>query len=167
MTFDDIQILQQRFLRGPNFWTYRSAVEAWLDIGELEKFPSNTIPGFVDRLIEHLPSLHQHHCSVGEVGGFVWRLRDGTWAGHIVEHVAIELQTLAGMQVSFGKARETSTSGVYKVVFRARQEDIGMASLVDARNLVMAAINNTPFDTKATVKNLKDMVDPLCLWPSN
>jgi len=55
MTFDDIQILQQRFLRGPNFWTYRSAVEAWLDIGELEKFPSNTIPGFVDRLIEHLP----------------------------------------------------------------------------------------------------------------
>ncbi len=166
MTFDDIQILQQRFLRGPNFWTYRSAVEAWLDIGELEKFPSNTIPGFVDRLIEHLPSLHQHHCSVGEVGGFVWRLRDGTWAGHIIEHVAIELQTLAGMQVSFGKARETSTSGVYKVVFRARQEDIGMASLLDARNLVMAAINNTPFDAKATVKKLKDMVDRLCLGPS-
>jgi len=166
MTFDDIQILQQRFLRGPNFWTYRSAVEAWLDIGELEKFPSNTIPGFVDRLIEHLPSLQQHHCSVGEVGGFVWRLRDGTWAGHIIEHVAIELQTLAGMQVSFGKARETSTSGVYKVVFRARQEDIGMASLLDARNLVMAAINNTPFDTKATVKKLKDMVDRLCLGPS-
>ena len=166
MTFDDIQILQQRFLRGPNFWTYRSAVEAWLDIGELEKFPSNTIPGFVDRLIEWLPSLHQHHCSVGEVGGFVWRLRDGTWPAHIIEHVAIELQTLAGMQVSFGKARETSTSGVYKVVFRARQEEIGMKSLVDARNLVMAAINNKPFDAKATVKKLKDMVDRLCLGPS-
>ena len=166
MTFDDIQILQQRFLRGPNFWTYRSAVEAWLDIGELEKFPSNTIPGFVDRLIEWLPSLHQHHCSVGEVGGFVWRLRDGTWPAHIIEHVAIELQTLAGMQVSFGKARETSTSGVYKVVFRARQEEIGMQSLLDARNLVMAAINNKPFDAKATVKNLKDMVDRLCLGPS-
>ncbi len=166
MTFDDIQILQQRFLRGPNFWTYRSAVEAWLDIGELEKFPSNTIPGFVDRLIEWLPSLQQHHCSVGEVGGFVWRLRDGTWPAHIIEHVAIELQTLAGMQVSFGKARETSTSGVYKVVFRARQEEIGMESLVDARNLVMAAINNKPFDAKATVKKLKDMVDRLCLGPS-
>ncbi|NBS77351.1 MAG: cyanophycin synthetase, partial [Betaproteobacteria bacterium] len=166
MTFDDIQILQQRFLRGPNFWTYRSAVEAWLDIGELEKFPSNTIPGFVDRLIEWLPSLQQHHCSVGEVGGFVWRLRDGTWPAHIIEHVAIELQTLAGMQVSFGKARETSTSGVYKVVFRARQEEIGLESLVDARNLVMAAINNKPFDAKATVKKLKDMVDRLCLGPS-
>ena len=166
MTFDDIQILQQRFLRGPNFWTYRSAVEAWLDIGELEKFPSNTIPGFVDRLIEWLPSLQQHHCSVGEVGGFVWRLRDGTWPAHIIEHVAIELQTLAGMQVSFGKARETSTSGVYKVVFRARQEEIGLESLVDARNLVMAAINNKPFDAKATVKKLKDMVDRLWLGPS-
>ena len=166
MTFDDIQILQQRFLRGPNFWTYRSAVEAWLDIGELEKFPSNTIPGFVDRLLEWLPSLQQHHCSVGEVGGFVWRLRDGTWPAHIIEHVAIELQTLAGMQVSFGKARETSTSGVYKVVFRARQEEIGLESLVDARNLVMAAINNKPFDAKATVKKLKDMVDRLCLGPS-
>ena len=166
MTFDDIQILQQRFLRGPNFWTYRSSVEAWLDIGELEKFPSNTIPGFVDRLIEWLPSLQQHHCSVGEVGGFVWRLRDGTWPAHIIEHVAIELQTLAGMQVSFGKARETSTSGVYKVVFRARQEEIGLESLVDARNLVMAAINNKPFDAKATVKKLKDMVDRLCLGPS-
>ncbi len=166
MTFDDIEILKLRFLRGPNFWTYRSAVEAWVDIGELEKFPSNTIPGFVDRLLEWLPSLQQHHCSVGEVGGFVWRLRDGTWPAHIIEHVAIELQTLAGMQVSFGKARETSTSGVYKVVFRARQEDIGLTSLVEARNLVMAAINNTAFDTPAVIKKLKDMVDRLWLGPS-
>jgi cyanophycin synthetase len=66
-----------------------------LEYGEPEKFPSNTIPGFVDRLIEWLPSLYQHQCSVGEVGGFVWRLRDGTWPAHIIEHVAIELQTLA------------------------------------------------------------------------
>jgi cyanophycin synthetase len=166
MTFPDIAILRMRYLRGPNVWTYRPVIEAWVDLGILEDHPSHQLPGFVERLTDWLPGMVEHRCGVGERGGFLLRLKDGTWCGHIMEHVAIELQTLAGMQVGFGKARETSQRGVYKVVIRTRQEEVGRESLVAARDLVMAAINNTPFDLKATVIRLKAMVDRMCLGPS-
>jgi cyanophycin synthetase len=115
-------------------------LEAWVDIGELEDSPSNTIPGFYERLTAMLPTLIEHHCGVGERGGFLLRLREGTWPAHIMEHVMIELQNLAGMQGNFGKARETSQRGVYKVVVRSRHEEVSRAALVKARDLVMAAI---------------------------
>ena len=166
MTFPDIAISRMRYLRGPNVWTYRPVIEAWVDLGPLEDHPSNTLPGFVDRLTDWLPNMVEHRCSVGERGGFFQRLQTGTWCGHIIEHVAIELQTLAGMQVGFGKARETSQRGVYKVVIRTRQEEVGRAAFMAARDLVMAAINHTPFDVKSTVTRLKAMVDRLCLGPS-
>jgi cyanophycin synthetase len=95
-------------LRGPNIWTYRPVLEVWLDIGVLEDSPSNTIPGFYERLTNWLPTLVEHRCGIGERGGFLERLREGTWPGHILEHVTIELQNLAGMQSGFGKARSTS-----------------------------------------------------------
>ncbi len=166
MAFKDIEFLQMRYLRGPNFWTYRPVIEAWVNIGELEQFPSDKIPGFAQRLQNWLPGLIEHRCGVGERGGFVQRLNTGTWPAHIMEHVAIELQTLAGMAVGFGKARETSQSGVYKVVIRTRQEQVGRESLTAARDLVMAAINNQPYDTQGIVSKLKAMVDDLCLGPS-
>ncbi len=166
MTFPDIAVLRMRYLRGPNVWTYRPVIEAWVDLGTLEDYPSNTLPGFVERLTTWLPGMIEHRCGVGERGGFFERLQSGTWCGHIMEHVAIELQTLAGMQVGFGKARETSQRGVYKVVIRTRQEEVGRASFMAARDLVMAAINNTAFDVKGTVSRLKAMVDRLCLGPS-
>ena len=166
MTFPDIAVLRMRYLRGPNVWTYRPVLESWVDLGVLEDHPSNTLPGFVDRLTTWLPGMIEHRCGVGERGGFFERLQTGTWCGHIMEHVAIELQTLAGMQVGFGKARETSKRGIYKVVIRTRQEEVGRASFMAARDLVMAAINDTPFDLKATVHRLKAMVDRLCLGPS-
>ena len=108
----NIEILRIMSLRGPNIWTYRSTLEAWIDIGELEDFPSNTLPGFNQRLTGWLPSLIEHRCSYGERGGFVQRLQDGTWPGHILEHVTLELQNLAGMPGGFGKARSTSVRGV-------------------------------------------------------
>ena len=166
MTFPDIAILRMRYLRGPNVWTYRPVLESWVDLGVLEDHPSNTLPGFVERLTTWLPGMIEHRCGVGEHGGFFERLKEGTWCGHIMEHVAIELQTLAGMQVGFGKARETSQRGVYKVVIRTRQEEVGRASFTAARDLVMAAINNTAFDVSGTVNRLKAMVDRLCLGPS-
>ena len=166
MAFKDIEFLQMRYLRGPNFWTYRPVIEAWVDIGELEQFPSDKIPGFAQRLEKWLPGLIEHRCGVGERGGFVERLKTGTWPAHIMEHVAIELQTLAGMAVGFGKARETSSSGIYKVVVRTRQEQVGRESLKEAKNLVMAAINDSAYDVSATVNTLKAMVDDLCLGPS-
>ena len=112
MNTKDIKFLEIRYLRGPNIWTYRPVIEAVVDIGELEDYPSNTIPGFVDRLKAFLPSLIEHRCSYGERGGFLRRLDEGTWPGHILEHVTLELQNLAGMPGGFGKARETAIRGV-------------------------------------------------------
>lgn len=153
-------------LRGPNIWTYRPVIEVWLDIGVLEDSPSNTIPGFYERLTRWLPTLIEHRCGIGERGGFLQRLREGTWAGHILEHVTIELQNLAGMQSGFGKARETSQRGVYKVVVRSRNEQVSIAALHAARDLILAAIADQPYDVAAAVAKLNEMVDSLCLGPS-
>jgi cyanophycin synthetase len=162
----DIDLLRVTHLRGPNIWTYRPVIEAWVDIGELEECPSNTIPGFYERLTGWLPGLIEHRCGVGERGGFLLRLREGTWAGHILEHVALELQNLSGMRTGFGKTRGTSVRGVYKVAFRTRQERVGRAALVAARDLLMAAVEDGPFDVAASVAALREMVDSLCLGPS-
>jgi cyanophycin synthetase len=153
-------------LRGPSIWTYRPALEAWVDIGELEECPSNTLPGFVERLTAWLPTLVEHRCSVGERGGFIKRLEAGTWPAHILEHVTLELQNLAGMPGGFGKARCTDEYGVYKVVVRAWHEDITRVALHSARDLVMAAINDETFDLPAAIAELKDMADQLLLGPS-
>jgi cyanophycin synthetase len=161
-----IEIIDVMNLRGPSIWTYRPAIEAWVDIGELEDSPSNTIPGFYERLLGFLPTLEEHHCGIGERGGFLQRLRDGTWPAHIMEHVMIELQNLAGMPSAFGKARETSKRGVYKLVVRARYEEVGRAALVAARDLVMAAIENKPFDVAATVDKLRAIHESVALGPS-
>ncbi len=161
-----IDILRVNYLRGPNIWTYRPVIEAWVDIGELEDFPSNTLPGFVERLTAWLPSLIEHECSPGVRGGFLERLREGTWAAHILEHVCLELQNLSGMRTGFGKARQTSKRGVYKVAFRTRQEQVGRAALEAGRELLQAAINDTAFDLPGAVTTLSDMVDSLCLGPS-
>ncbi|WP_395823556.1 cyanophycin synthetase [Collimonas sp.] len=162
----NIEILRIMSLRGPNIWTYRSALEAWIDIGELEDFPSNILPGFNQRLTTWLPSLIEHRCSYGERGGFVQRLEDGTWPGHILEHVTLELQNLAGMPGGFGKARSMSVRGVYKVAVRARHEQVTRAALYAARDLVMAAIEDKPFSVPAAIGKLREMVDSHCLGPS-
>jgi cyanophycin synthetase len=166
MKTKDIKFLEIRHLRGPNIWTYRPVLEAIVDIGELEDFPSNKIPGFVDRLKASLPSLIEHRCSYGERGGFLRRLEEGTWPGHILEHVSLELQNLAGMPGGFGKARETSKRGVYKVVIRAWHEDVTRACLFAGRELVMAAIQDTPFDVAGKVEHLRDMAERKLLGPS-
>jgi len=153
-------------LRGPNIWTYRPVLEVWLDIGPLEDSPSNLIPGFYERLTALLPSLAEHRCGIGEPGGFLLRLREGTWPGHILEHVTLELQTLAGMQGGFGKARSTSERGVYKVVVRSRNEKVSIAALHAGRDLVMAAIEDKPFDVQAAIHHLRELVDSYCLGPS-
>jgi cyanophycin synthetase len=153
-------------LRGPNIWTYRPVLEVWLDIGALEDSPSNTIPGFYERLSSWLPTLAEHRCGIGERGGFLQRVREGTWPGHILEHVTLELQSLAGMQGGFGKARSTEVRGVYKVVVRSRNEQVSRVAIHAARDLVLAAMQDRPFDLPATLTQLRDMVDSLCLGPA-
>ena len=166
MTKKNIELLRVTYLRGPNIWTYRPVIEAWVDIGELEDYPSNTLPGFYERLLHCLPGLIEHHCSPGVRGGFLQRLREGTWAAHILEHTALELQNLAGMRTGFGKARQTSVRGVYKVAFRTRQEQVGRAALTAARDLVIAAIEDQPYDLPTTLVHLRELVDAKCLGPS-
>lgn len=166
MSHRPIEILRIIPLKGPNIWTYRPALEAWVDIGDLEDHPSNTLDGFVDRLLAWLPSLIEHQCSVGERGGFVQRLREGTWPAHIMEHVTLELQNLIGQKTSFGKARSTSQRGVYRVIVRSRQEEVTRAALTTARDLVMAAINDEPFDVAQKIKDLNAIAEKHCLGPS-
>jgi cyanophycin synthetase len=166
MNKKSIEIVNVLSLRGPNIWTYRPVIEAWVDIGDLEDSPSNTIPGFYERLTAMLPGLIEHRCGVGERGGFLQRLREGTWPAHIMEHVMIELQNLSGVQTGFGKARETSKRGVYKVAVRARYEQVSRAALVAARDLVMAAIEDRPYDVDGCVKQLTDLAEKVALGPS-
>ncbi|MBV8471291.1 MAG: cyanophycin synthetase [Burkholderiaceae bacterium] len=163
---DDIKLLRINYLRGPNMWTYRPVLEVWLDLGELENHPSNKLPGFTDRLTQALPALIEHHCGVGERGGFLQRLVEGTWCGHVLEHVVIELLNLAGMPTGFGQTRSTSMHGVYRMVFRARDEHVARAALTEGHALLMAMINSEAFDVNAAVGRIRDKVDDCYLGPS-
>ncbi len=122
-----MDILEIRTLRGPNYWSgyWKKLIIMRLDIGDYEKKPSNKLKGFYDRMIEVMPSLESHGCSYGEPGGFLKRVTEGTWAGHIIEHFALELQTLAGMDTGYGRTRETGESGIYNVVFSYHEEEVG------------------------------------------
>ena len=125
-----MQILERRVYRGPNLYAHFPVIRMNLDLGELEHWPSATIPGFVDGLLAAIPSLEQHTCSYGDSGGFVRRLREehGTWLGHVLEHVAIEIQVLTGAKVSFGKTRSTGAAGQYYVVYEYEEERVGEAA---------------------------------------
>ncbi len=164
--FDDIRLLRVTFLRGPNLWTYRSALEVWLDLGVLEDWPSDRIPGFVERLAAALPSVPEHHCGVGEVGGFGQRLRDGTWLGHVLEHVVIELLNLAGMPTGFGQTRSTSQHGVYRMVFRARDEVVARTALTHGHRLLMDLVNARPAEVASAVQAVREAIDSAYLGPS-
>ncbi len=164
--FKNIDLLRINYLRGPNIWTYRPVLEVWLDLGALEDHPSHQLAGFNDRLTAWLPALIEHHCGVGERGGFLQRLQEGTWCGHVLEHVVIELLNLAGMPTGFGQTRSTSKTGVYRMVFRAREEQVARSALAEGHALIMAAINDQPFDVPAAVARVRTVVDDRYLGPS-
>ncbi|HQU44198.1 MAG TPA: cyanophycin synthetase [Pirellulales bacterium] len=153
-------------LRGPNIWANFPVLEAWVDLGELKDSPSNELPGFNDRLMSWLPTMIEHRCGIGERGGFFQRLRTGTYQGHILEHVTLELQSLAGSPMGFGRARETSVEGVYKVVVEYEEEVFAQAAMRTAFELCQAAVHNRPFDVKAEVARLSDLNQQLRLGPS-
>ena len=144
-------------LRGPNYWANFPVLEAWVDLEELKDSPSDELPGFNDRLKSWLPSMIEHRCSVGDRGGFFERLRRGTWQGHILEHVALELQCLIGIDVGFGRARETNEDGVYKVVIEYEEEEVGRAALERGMELCLAAVYDRPFDVAAELEALKKL----------
>ncbi|MFL5749164.1 MAG: cyanophycin synthetase [Chloroflexota bacterium] len=133
-----LRILETRILRGPNYWAREPVVRMVVDLGVLEEFPSDRIPGFNDALIGLLPSLEDHACSLGRRGGFISRLKEGTWAGHIAEHIALELQNLAGTDVRHGKTRATGEPGRYNVIYEFREESVGL----EAGQIAVALVNH-------------------------
>jgi cyanophycin synthetase len=161
-----MEILSVKVLRGPNQWASFPCLEAWVDLGRLEDFPSHTLPGFNERIMAWLPTMIEHRCSIGERGGFFERLRTGTWMGHVLEHVTLELQTLAGTPVGYGRAREAKTRGVYKVVIEYKEERFAIECLHAAHRLIMAAIEDAPYDVTGEVKRLRQVLLDVQLGPS-
>jgi cyanophycin synthetase len=161
-----MKILKVNKLRGPNIWANYPVLEAWVDLEEMKDTSSEMIPGFNERLMGWLPTMVEHRCSIGERGGFFIRLRRGTYMAHILEHVTLELQSLAGTPVGFGRARETNTDGIYKVAIAYKEEKLGLACLDRAFELIQAAIHDTPYDVDKVVAELKDYAYDVCLGPS-
>jgi cyanophycin synthetase len=133
-----MKITERRVYVGPSLYAHFPVIRLTVDLGELEKWPSAKISGFNDRLLTALPSLDQHRCSYEATGGFVRRLKEGegTWLGHVFEHVAIELQCQAGAKVSFGKTRGTGDAGCYHVVYEYEEERVGLAAAELAHQLL-------------------------------
>lgn len=163
----DIKFLKMRYIRGPNIWTYRSVLEAYVSIGQFEDAPSNSIPGMNEKLMQWLPGMIEHRCGIGERGGFFTRLLDGTWVPHILEHVTIELQNLAGIQVGFGKARTTRVHGIHKLVVRARDEAVARAAMLAAREVVLAAADGRTYELEKAIDDLKRLASKFTENPTN
>jgi cyanophycin synthetase len=162
-----IEIKELRALRGPNRHTARyTAISMVLDIKEYESQPSDKIKGFSDRLLALMPTLQEHNCSIGKPGGFIQRLERGTWAGHIIEHIAIELQCLAGMEVGYGKTLNTSQTGIYIVVFRYLVESVGLKAAKVAVSLFEAVAQGKHLDINQIVSDLKILREEDMLGPT-
>jgi cyanophycin synthetase len=142
-------------------------LEAWVDLKQSsDRKASDQLPGFSQRLMAWLPSMVEHRCTSGQRGGFFELLRRGADQAHVLEHVTLELQSLAGTPVGFGRARETSEAGVYQVVVEYKNEDLARACLTAAHALCQAAVSDTPFDVAEAVKKLRDLAHETCLGPS-
>src|SRR6266705_1309951 len=163
----DLKILESQVLRGPNYWSYDSAIRLLVDLGSLEHWPSNTIPAFNDALIDLLPGLHDHGCSLHHRGGFIERLRDGTWMGHVAEHVALELQRETGATTTRGKTRRAGTPGYYHVVYGYNEEQVGLAAGKLAVRLLNHLVQANPtFDFVAELESLVLLADQAAFGPS-
>lgn len=168
-----MEILEIRTLRGPNYWSgyWKKLIIARLDIGDYENKPTHKIDGFFGRMNEVIPSLLAHGCSYQEEGGFLRRVEEGTWAGHVVEHLALELQTLAGMDVGYGRTRETDERGVYNVVFSYMEEEVGRyAARASVRLFEELAEGNSIEEIKAgiaaDVQKMREIREEVRFGPS-
>jgi len=163
-----MKILKIQALRGPNIWSIRRTklIQMRLDLEELEERPTDKIEGFRERIEALLPSLIEHRCSEGCYGGFFQRVDRGTWMGHVIEHIALEIQTLAGMDVGFGRTRETKTPGVYNVVFNYLEEKVGVYAAKAAVRIAEALISGEDYDLGEDIQNMKEIREDVRLGPS-
>lgn len=163
-----MEILEIKVLRGPNYWSVRrpKLIQMKLDLGELENRPTNTIPGFRARLEKLFPSLYEHRCSEGQAGGFFKRVDEGTWMGHVIEHIALELQTLSGMDTGFGRTRGAGETGIYYVVFSYMEEDAGVYAARAAVRIAEALVAEADYSLDEDIQKLREIREDTRLGPS-
>lgn len=163
-----MKIREINVMRGPNYWSIRrhKLIVMVLDLEDLEQKPTNTLDGFLERMQALLPGLYEHRCSEGEPGGFYKRVKEGTWMGHVVEHIALEIQTMAGMDVGFGRTRSYGETGVYHVVFDYLEEKVGVYAAKAAVRIAEALIEGTAYDLKDDVQEMRELREIQRLGPS-
>lgn len=155
-------------MRGPNYWSVRrhKLIVMVLDLEEMEERPSNKVDGFSERIQTLFPGMHEHRCSIGAPGGFFQRIERGTWMGHIIEHIALEIQLLAGMKVGFGRTRGYGEKGVYNVVFDYEEEAVGRFAAKAAFDICNALIEGTSYDLAADIQRMREIREAVRLGPS-
>jgi cyanophycin synthetase len=163
-----MKIIEIKLLRGPNFWSIRrqKLIQMKLDLEEMEERPTNSIPGFKERIMALLPSLYDHECSEGHKGGFFERVNDGTWMGHVIEHIALEIQTLAGMDTGFGRTRGTGKEGEYFVIFSYIEEDAGVYAAKASVAIAQALVDGVEYDLEKDIQEMRVIRENTRLGPS-
>lgn len=163
-----MKILDIKVMNGPNYWSAKrhKLIVMLLDIEEMEEQPTNQIPGFLDRLKRLMPSLYEHRCSEGVPGGFFSRVQEGTWMGHVIEHIALELQTLAGMDTGFGRTRESDKKGVYHVVFSYQEAKAGIYTAKASVRIAEALIKGEDYNLEEDIQTLREIREDERLGPS-
>lgn len=163
-----MKIIDIKTMNGPNYWSIRrhKLIVMRLDLEDMEERPTNKIDGFSERLKTLFPSMYSHRCSPGVPGGFFQRVDEGTWMGHVIEHIALEIQTLAGMNCGFGRTRQTSAPGVYNVVFNYWEAKAGVYAAKASVRIAEALISNTPYALEEDIQRLREIREEERLGPS-
>jgi cyanophycin synthetase len=155
-------------MRGPNYWSIRrhKLIVMVLDLEKMEAFPTDKVPGFSERLKEMFPSMYSHRCSEGCPGGFFMRVDDGTWMGHVIEHIALEIQTIAGMDTGFGRTRGYGEEGVYNVVFSYMEENVGRYAAEASVRICEALIAAEDYNMEDDIQQMRELRESSRLGPS-
>ncbi len=163
-----MRIREINAMRGPNYWSIKrhKLIVMVLDLEEMEEQPTNKIPGFLDRLKALLPGMYSHRCSVGQPGGFFQRIEEGTWMGHVIEHIALEIQSIAGMEVGFGRTRSYGEHGVYHVVFDYLEEKVGVYAAKAAVRIAQALVDNKEYNLAEDIQEMRELRETERLGPS-
>lgn len=163
-----MKIVEIKVMRGPNYWSIRRSklIVMKLDLEDLENFPTNKIAGFCERIEQAIPSMIEHRCSEGCQGGFFSRVKEGTWMGHVIEHITLEIQTLAGMECGFGRTRSTGNPGVYNVVFSYMEEKVGVYAAKASVRIAEALIKGEPYDLEHDIRTMREIREQDRLGPS-
>ncbi len=163
-----MKIVEIKVMRGPNYWSInrKKLIVMKLDLETLEELPTNKIEGFGERIQKLIPSLFSHRCSEGIEGGLFTRIKEGTWMGHVIEHIALEMQTLAGMECGYGRTRGTGKPGVYNVVFSYMEEAVGIYAAKAAVNIAEHLIAGTDYNFESDIQAMRELRENVRFGPS-